>query len=341
MSDRTLLDTWRSAWAARARVCAAALLLTSGCLALVDFATSQEQPFPSPPLEASGLEWLAGAVQRSLGSKSLSDIDLAGDALAIRALSTREALSAQRLDALRDPLFALQHHDGSFGQAKASMPLTWLMLGALECSPRAQDAERVRRARVWLSQPDSGLAIASPAAANGSDSVRRAQSFLQTTRASVQAASDAMPSALCSLAGGPFDFRAAYATAMDSSVESRSIAALTPAHELISESLYGLAFTVALFDHYRSTREAALLAEIAHPRATITAELDARFDAKSGAWSAEAGAVPSVVSTACALLIQESLQRWERSQIAQEERGIPADIRSVASRGSGRCVPTF
>jgi hypothetical protein len=307
-----------------------ATIAVVGFVALARFAAAPSAPQSGANADERAVMWLAAAAQNSFAGAALSDRDQAGDALALRALQAKALdLGAERLDLLRERLGGLQHQNGSFGAGATARPLTWLALGALWDSPRSGDADRARRARAWLVTPDATGVSADAARAGTSESVRRALGFLQSARASARG--DELPSALCSLAGGPFDSRAVYASAIEAAEGGRSLADEVPASALIAEPLYLLELQVAVLDHYRTSVEAATLAEFTHPRSSIEAELSLRFDAASGAWAAQPGGQPSIASTASALLIRDTLERWQRARLALPGADVPGDVRTDAS----------
>ncbi len=267
--------------------------------------------------DARSSEWLASAVERVLAAERILDRDLAGALLAVRALSSATFENAPaRLDLLHERLGRLQRHDGAFGAESASKPLTWLALGALADSARAQDMRTFERAREWLREEARARSGVKPASDASSGAIRRALGFLHTARVASGAdpTGDATTLALYSLAGGPFDLRVAYADAIATDGARRTPSAASPTCEGLDGALYALALDVAVLDHYRRSQEAALLAESTRPTASIERELEARRDATSGAWSREPGSAAEVVATACALLIQDTLERWSATQ---------------------------
>jgi hypothetical protein len=319
-------------------------LALAGCLACIAFAgqaPTSDGARTAAPRDRRSAEWVAGAAARALDAEHRGDFDLAGAALAIRALSSpAAAIAPERVAALRDQLAQRQHTNGSFGAGDGSKPLTWLALGAFDGSPREPDVACAIRARAWL------LAVVAPApsATAGSsttDGMRRALGFLQQARvpASDASGADAATLALYALAGGPFDLRAAYANAIAPAGDARATANETGAHALLDDPLHALALGVAVLDHYRTSTEAALLAESSRPALDIAREVAARFDGATGAWSPQPGAAASLVASACALSILDTLERWDAARIAQSNTAAAGATQRHATemRGCEEC----
>ena len=297
-------------------------------VALAGFGASR----PRSDEDERAREWLARAAARAMDQGIRDDRELAGVALAVQALRAADAADwSTRADALRDRLGSLQRSDGSFGVALSSRPLTWLALGALR---GRYDDGLEQRARAWLAT--SGASTDAKNASGTTEATRRALGFLRSARATETRTIDETALPVFALAGGPIDLREAYAAAMESSGAARRPFS-TPAGEWLADPKHALAVGVAVLDHYRGSKEAALLAELARPSASILAELDSERHSATGAWPAQPGGEPDVVSTACALAARQTLERWERARAASETGELTGAVLGQRTAGND-CV---
>lgn len=263
--------------------------------------------------------WLASHAADGASLAGKDDRAFAAIALAARVLADLGgAPGASPAAELRAGLRKLQRADGAFGAGKSSEPLTWLALGAFEPSSSAADVECAGRARTWLRTAAGDAKSPTP---QSNEAVSRAVGFLRRARVDGALDLDPQTTRLFTLAGGRFDLREAYASALEP--EGEGARRIAPAAEQLDNTLYEVAVKVAVLDHYRTSKEAALLAEASRPAEEFLGLIEERRVGATGAWSASSGGAADVLSTACAIAVLDTLGRWradlDRSALSDAE----------------------